>query len=397
MARRTTLLLIALLAAPALAACGSMYYGHVVYVDEQGYEVEEQDSDVALYQDDHGDVESVEVFYDELDDYGTWIEDDTHGYVFAPYEEDYLPYEDGHWSETEYGMTWVAEDEIGWAVCHYGRWIWRGERWLWIPGTVWGPAWVEWRLGGGWVGWAPYGYARWHAPWTSWRFVPQRDLFARRSWAPRHVWHHHPRTLYNRTNAVQRWVRGANGQRYVAGPSSRRFDSPPPRRRLRDLPSRGVGRFASSRPRRRGDARGARHTGMRASRARASRMRRAGPARATDRRHRAGSARGDRGARVRPTRRGRDSHTQRVNARHRHRAPSRATRTPSRARRAPARARTPAPRRASKVPSRSGRTQVKSGRAPSRSKASRGRTGSSRGAPSRSRSSSRSPRSPRSR
>jgi hypothetical protein len=27
--------------------------------------------------------------------------------------------------------------------------------WLWTPGTVWGPAWVSWQYGGGYVGWAP--------------------------------------------------------------------------------------------------------------------------------------------------------------------------------------------------------------------------------------------------
>ena len=35
-----------------------------------------------------------------------------------------------------------------------------GRGWCWIPGTTWGPAWVNWRWGGGYVGWAPMAPAR---------------------------------------------------------------------------------------------------------------------------------------------------------------------------------------------------------------------------------------------
>src|SRR5439155_23110527 len=27
--------------------------------------------------------------------------------------------------------------------------------WVWVPDTTWGPSWVDWRFGGGYVGWAP--------------------------------------------------------------------------------------------------------------------------------------------------------------------------------------------------------------------------------------------------
>jgi hypothetical protein len=29
--------------------------------------------------------------------------------------------------------------------------------WVWVPGDEWAPAWVEWRVGGGLVGWVPLG------------------------------------------------------------------------------------------------------------------------------------------------------------------------------------------------------------------------------------------------
>jgi hypothetical protein len=39
---------------------------------------------------------------------------------------------------------------------HYGTWVWEsGYGWVWIPGTVWAPAWVTWCYGDSYVGWAP--------------------------------------------------------------------------------------------------------------------------------------------------------------------------------------------------------------------------------------------------
>ncbi|HXO42039.1 MAG TPA: DUF6600 domain-containing protein, partial [Thermoanaerobaculia bacterium] len=44
----------------------------------------------------------------------------------------------------------------GWATYHYGRWAYDSDYgWEWIPGYEWGPAWVAWRNGGGYIGWAP--------------------------------------------------------------------------------------------------------------------------------------------------------------------------------------------------------------------------------------------------
>jgi hypothetical protein len=57
---------------------------------------------------------------------------------------------------TDYGWTWASNEPFGWATYHYGRWAWDPRLgWLWVPGTVWGPAWVSWQYGGGYVGWAP--------------------------------------------------------------------------------------------------------------------------------------------------------------------------------------------------------------------------------------------------
>jgi hypothetical protein len=57
---------------------------------------------------------------------------------------------------TNYGWTWASNEPFGWATYHYGRWAWDSRfGWLWVPGTIWGPAWVSWQYGGGYVGWAP--------------------------------------------------------------------------------------------------------------------------------------------------------------------------------------------------------------------------------------------------
>src|SRR6185503_7420061 len=100
----------------------------------------------------------IGLFYDDLDPYGSWFELAPYGYVWAPASvgRDWRPYTVGRWVYSDYGWTWVSDEDFGWAVFHYGRWV-RDHRhgWVWIPGTQWGPAWVAWRNGGGYSGWAP--------------------------------------------------------------------------------------------------------------------------------------------------------------------------------------------------------------------------------------------------
>ena len=103
------------------------------------------------------DVPSIDVFYNDLAPYGSWYNDPTYGWVFAPPSPSYVPYSNGHWAYTDYGYTWQSADPFGWATDHYGRWVW-ANRWVWRPDTTWGPAWVQWREGDGYVGWAPAGY-----------------------------------------------------------------------------------------------------------------------------------------------------------------------------------------------------------------------------------------------
>ena len=107
-------------------------------------------------QDDQG--ASFQTFYDNLGDQGTWVQTDDYGYVFQPNVSDpnWAPYTDGHWVNTDQGWAWVSDEPWGWATYHYGRWAnIDGTGWVWVPGYRWAPAWVSWRYGGGYCGWAP--------------------------------------------------------------------------------------------------------------------------------------------------------------------------------------------------------------------------------------------------
>ena len=127
-------------------------------------------------------------FYQDLAPYGQWIEDGQYGYVWSPdVDESFRPYyTNGYWAMTDYGNTWVSSYSWGWACFHYGRWTYDNYYgWLWIPGQDWGPAWVSWRYGGGYYGWAPLGpgyefgdnYSPYSCPNDWWVFIPPQYLY----------------------------------------------------------------------------------------------------------------------------------------------------------------------------------------------------------------------------
>lgn len=126
---------------------------------------------------------SYDEFYDELSPYGDWMDYPSYGRVWRPrVEPDFQPYgTNGRWEMSEYGNTWVSDYPWGWAPFHYGRWTFDSYYgWVWIPGYEWGPAWVTWRSGGGYYGWAPLGPGMGldininiNIPYNYWVFVPE--------------------------------------------------------------------------------------------------------------------------------------------------------------------------------------------------------------------------------
>ena len=97
-------------------------------------------------------------FYDSLQPYGEWVDVDTYGYCWQPrgMERDWRPYTDGYWSYTDAGWTWISYEDFGSITYHYGRWVnLEDYGWVWKPDYEWGPAWVSWRQGDEYIGWAP--------------------------------------------------------------------------------------------------------------------------------------------------------------------------------------------------------------------------------------------------
>jgi hypothetical protein len=100
------------------------------------------------------------IFYDRLSGDGTWFESPQYGYVWRPSvcvsNRGWRPYTHGSWAYTDYGWSWVSTESFGWATYHYGRWVLlRNSGWCWVPGREWAPAWVCWKSGGDYIGWAP--------------------------------------------------------------------------------------------------------------------------------------------------------------------------------------------------------------------------------------------------
>ena len=164
---------------------------------------------------------SYQTFYDELSPYGEWIDYPEYGYVWVPSEsEGFMPYEtNGHWVwSDEYDWMWVSDYSWGWAPFHYGRWFndpYYG--WMWVPGYEWSPAWVCWRDGGDYYGWAPLrpgfnisiGFSSYNPPINYWSFAPRSYITSPRIWdycvdRGRNV------TIINNTTIINNYNRRSN-------------------------------------------------------------------------------------------------------------------------------------------------------------------------------------------
>ena len=126
-----------------------------------------------------------------LEDYGSWRPHPRFGEVWVPraVPPDWRPYQNGHWVYTdEWGWYWVSDDveaDWGWVVYHYGRWAFEpGFGWFWVPGDEWAPAWVNWRYGDEFVGWAPLPpdelVESYEVEPAYWMFVPGRYMISPR-------------------------------------------------------------------------------------------------------------------------------------------------------------------------------------------------------------------------
>lgn len=167
---------------------------------------------------------SFQTFYDDLAPYGRWLSHPQYGSVWSPsVGPDFQPYgTNGRWIVTEYGNTWASDYEWGWAPFHYGRWFFDDyDGWVWVPDYEWGPAWVSWRTGGGYYGWAPLSpglnvRVGINLPFNYWTFVPQMYITS-----PRLFSYCIPRArignVYHQTTIINNYYRN-NNREYAYGP-----------------------------------------------------------------------------------------------------------------------------------------------------------------------------------
>lgn len=179
--------------------------------------------------------QTVAVYYNYLSPYGSWLYIDGYGYCWQPtvvvINPGWRPYfHGGRWVWTDYGWYWLSDYSWGWATFHYGRWHYHHScGWVWVPDTVWAPAWVSWRITPTYCGWAPlpphayyhagigfvyhgrhvdvhfdFGLSDWHYTFVSWHSFHHRDFY--RYALPRD----HVRPVYENSTVINNYIIGNN-------------------------------------------------------------------------------------------------------------------------------------------------------------------------------------------
>ena len=136
--------------------------------------------------------EEVQPYAPTFSSYGYWQNVPTYGYVWYPrVHPGWRPYYNGYWSSFRpWGWTWIGSDPWAWPTHHYGRWGFNAGSWFWIPGRVWGPAWVSWAYAPSYVSWCPLGWnnravfafnvnvhnGSHYNPWNAWTVVPHQGF-----------------------------------------------------------------------------------------------------------------------------------------------------------------------------------------------------------------------------
>ena len=100
--------------------------------------------------------------------YGEWLWDDIYGYVWHPfidngmYPSGWQPYYYGQWAMAGGQMFWVPQEPWGWIPYHLGIWQWdKKHGWVWLPGSMFAPAWATWDFYFGFACWRPWGLYDW--------------------------------------------------------------------------------------------------------------------------------------------------------------------------------------------------------------------------------------------
>jgi ferric-dicitrate binding protein FerR (iron transport regulator) len=101
--------------------------------------------------------------WSELDTYGEWVQIPGRGVGWSPYAQaGWSPYSSGAWRwYPGFGWVWTSSEPWGWLPYHCGRWRYDASfGWFWMmpmDGCLsWEASLVDWYMGPGWIGWAPY-------------------------------------------------------------------------------------------------------------------------------------------------------------------------------------------------------------------------------------------------
>ncbi|MCX6569481.1 MAG: FecR domain-containing protein [Candidatus Aminicenantes bacterium] len=100
--------------------------------------------------------------------YGEWLWDDMYGYVWRPFIDNgmypwgWQPYYYGQWAMSGGQMFWVPQESWGWIPYHLGIWQWdKKHGWIWLPGSMFAPAWATWDFYFGYACWRPWSLYDW--------------------------------------------------------------------------------------------------------------------------------------------------------------------------------------------------------------------------------------------
>jgi len=128
--------------------------------------------------------------------YGEWLWDGLYGYVWRPFYNDrypwgnWQPYVYGHWAAYQDRMFWVPDEPWGWVPYHLGIWQWDKKLgWVWLPGSLFAPAWADWDFINGYYAWRPWSLWDWYymdsflGPWGAYGFYAQGDYWTY-NWPP---------------------------------------------------------------------------------------------------------------------------------------------------------------------------------------------------------------------
>ncbi len=99
----------------------------------------------------------------DFDNSGRWVQVPDYGYVWTPtvmIGASWSPYRDGRWIWRGDDYIWVASEPWGWAPYHYGRWSFGVNiGWFWVPPIAmevyWSPGYVGWVRTADYVAWVP--------------------------------------------------------------------------------------------------------------------------------------------------------------------------------------------------------------------------------------------------